>query len=287
MHSGAVRFWVLLIAALSVGYASLLLVRKTAPEPPAEPPRAEAPKPAEVAPSPAAASNAALPAGEVAPFELIDENGEPFDSRSLEGEVWVASFFFTNCPAVCWRMNQALAGWQATHPESDVRFVSITCDPENDTPEALARYAKHFKADPKRWTFLTGDMETIQSIGQDSFQIAVVRGDHTDRACVVDREGRVRGRFRLTEPDQVQMLDRLLTVAEAEPAREKKTEDGNEPSAESEAEPEADPPADSDEPVDSDESVEPAEESSDEPAAPAEQPAASDKTEPAAVDEPE
>ncbi len=83
----------------------------------------------------------------------------------------------------------------------------------------------HFKADPQRWTFLTGDMETIQSIGQDSFKIAVVRGDHTDRACVVDRNGKVRGRFRLTEPEQAEMLDRLLEVVEAEPA----TKDAAEP----------------------------------------------------------
>ena len=115
-------------------------------------------------------------------------------------------------------MNQALAAWQHTHPNADVHFVSITCDPDNDTPEALKKYAEHFKADPKRWTFLTGDMQAIQRIGQDSFKIAVVKGDHTDRACVVDRNGKVRGRFRLTEPDQAEMLDRLLTVVEAEQA---------------------------------------------------------------------
>jgi cytochrome oxidase Cu insertion factor (SCO1/SenC/PrrC family) len=120
-------------------------------------------------------------------------------------------------------MNQALAAYQHTHPQSAARFVSITCDPANDTPEALARYAQHFHADPKRWTFLTGDMKTIQSIGQDSFKISVVEKDHTDRACVVDRKGQVRGRFRLTEPDQVILLERLLAVVEAEAAGESET----------------------------------------------------------------
>jgi protein SCO1/2 len=147
---------------------------------------------------------------------LTDQAGEPFDSRSLDGKVWVGSFFFTNCPAVCWRLNQALAAWQETHPSSETRFVSITCDPANDTPEALAKYAAHFKADPTRWTFLTGDMNLIRSIGNEFFKVAVEPGTHSDRAFVVDRQGKVRGRFRLTEPDQLAMLEKLLEVVEAE-----------------------------------------------------------------------
>lgn len=229
MPTGAIR-WLLLAGVLAAGYFSLVLFREPAPE-------TRAPTAARVATT--ATQQAELPPGEVAPFELTDENGKPFDSASLKGKVWVASFFFTNCPAVCWRMNQALAAWQHTHPDSDVRFVSITCDPDNDTPEALARYAAHFKADPQRWTFLTGNMKTIENIGQDSFKIAVVKGDHTDRACVVDRQGRVRGRFRLTEPDQVEMLDRLLTVVEAEPAPEPPADTPDPPATEPAAEPQS------------------------------------------------
>jgi protein SCO1/2 len=206
------KYWVLLIGLLAAGYGSLVAWRAIgAGDPPVPVVRPRA-------------TQAALPDdGQVAPFQLTDQDGKPFDSSTLEGKVWVASFFFTNCPAVCWRMNQALSAWQQTHPDSDVRFVSITCDPHNDTPEALKRYAEHFKADPARWTFLTGDMAKIKAIGQDSFKISVVEGDHTDRACVVDRQGQIRGRFRLTEPDQVEMLDRLLDVVAAEPAPEPST----------------------------------------------------------------
>jgi len=163
-------------------------------------------------------------------FTLTDQFGKPFDSDSLRGKVWVASFFFTNCPAVCWRLNQTLAAIQETDPNRDVRYVSITCDPDNDTPEALLKYAEHFKANPARWTFLTGPMKLIQRIGQDFFQISVEKGAHTDRACVVDRNGKVRGRFRLTEPDQVEMLKKLLDVVEAEqPAPSAAPDATNEP----------------------------------------------------------
>ena len=148
---------------------------------------------------------------------LTDQSGQPFDSASLRGKVWIGSFFFTNCPAICWRLNQTLAAMQQTNPASEARYISITCDPENDTPAALAKYADHFKADPARWTFLTGDMKLIRRIGNEMFQVAVENETHSDRAFLVDRSGQVRGRFRLTEPDQVEMLKKLLAVVEAEP----------------------------------------------------------------------
>lgn len=211
--NSAVKYWIVLVAVLAGVYGSFVLWRgQRAAE-------TQASRPTAVTVNrPAGPSDETpLSDGPVAPFTLIDQDGQEFDTRQLEGKVWVASFFFTNCPAICWRMNQALAAWQHTHPESQIHFVSITCDPENDTPAALKTYANHFKADPKRWTFLTGDMSQIQKIGQESFHIAVVKGDHTDRACVVDKNGKIRGRFRLTEPDQAEMLDRLLMVVESEP----------------------------------------------------------------------
>ncbi|MEX0977554.1 MAG: SCO family protein [Pirellulales bacterium] len=212
MKISAVKYWLTLACLLGIAYASFVVWRQTSRQV-----QASSAAVAPLARSASSASAAAdLSAGPVADFVLTDSSGQAFDSTSLRGKVWVASFFFTNCPAVCWRMNQALSAYQQTHPGDETRFVSITCDPANDTPEALAKYAEHFQADPKRWTFLTGDMKTIQSIGQDSFKISVVEKDHTDRACVVDRKGQVRGRFRLTEPEQLEMLGRLLAVVQAE-----------------------------------------------------------------------
>lgn len=237
MNTSAASYWVVLVALLAAVYGTFTLWRTRQP----------ADESTSAARPPAIATRvdaSAMPAGPVAPFKLTDQDGNEFDSESLNGKVWVASFFFTNCPAICWRMNQALSAWQQTHPESQIHFVSITCDPENDTPAALQKYAEHFKADRKRWTFLTGDMKEIQRIGQDSFKVAVVQGDHTDRACVVDRNGKVRGRFRLTEPDQAEMLDRLLTIVEAEPTgppTESAADSGK--GAAAEVSPEAVPPA--------------------------------------------
>jgi cytochrome oxidase Cu insertion factor (SCO1/SenC/PrrC family) len=212
MATSTVKYWVILVCLLGAGYASFVLWRQTNGQA-----QASSGNAVPVRQSPTGTSAAVDPAsGPVADFVLTDSADQEFDSKSLHGKVWVASFFFTNCPAVCWRMNQALSAYQQTHPDDPAHFVSITCDPANDTPEALAKYAEHFKADPQRWTFLTGDIKAIQAVGQDSFKISVVEKDHTDRACVVDRKGQVRGRFRLTEPDQLEMLERLLAVVEAE-----------------------------------------------------------------------
>jgi cytochrome oxidase Cu insertion factor (SCO1/SenC/PrrC family) len=145
----------------------------------------------------------------VQPFELTDQTGEPFKSDTLDGKVWVASFFFTNCPGTCWRLNQALSSLQG-ELDDEVRLISITCDPKNDTPEALAKYAKHFKAEPERWTFLTGDFKAIQKIGQQSFLVAVQEGVHSERAMVVDRTGKVRGSFNMLDQDQIAKLKKTV-----------------------------------------------------------------------------
>jgi cytochrome oxidase Cu insertion factor (SCO1/SenC/PrrC family) len=204
MKGNPVRYWIVLIICLVAIYGSFVAARQFRSTAVVGPPL------------PVSSGTAGQKREPLKQFTLTDQNGQPFDSDGLRGKVWVASFFFTNCPGVCLQLNRTLAAIQETDPHPDVRFVSITCDPENDTPEALAKYAEYFKADPARWTFLTGDMQTIRRIGQGFFQISVDKAVHTDRACVVDRKGQVRGRFRLTEEGQVALLKRLLATVEAE-----------------------------------------------------------------------
>jgi cytochrome oxidase Cu insertion factor (SCO1/SenC/PrrC family) len=211
MSGSAVKYWLLLTGLLTAFYGSFVAWRHTHLDDQS---------------STAAVHGAGTPrvpsiersksAEPLEDFVLTDQAGNRFDSASLRGKVWVGSFFFTNCPSACWRLNQALSALQQANPASDARFVSITCDPDNDTPEALAKYAQNFHADPARWTFLTGDFDLIRRIGNDFFRVGVDKQTHSDRAFVVDRQGQVRGRFRLTEADQVEMLKKLLAKVEGE-----------------------------------------------------------------------
>ena len=103
----------------------------------------------------------AEPAGEVPvlyplpEFSFTDQDGKTFGLKDLRSKVWVADFIFTRCPSTCPMQTAEKAKMQDGMAE-DVRFVTFTVDPEHDTPEMLAAYAKRHGADPARWKFLTG-----------------------------------------------------------------------------------------------------------------------------------
>src|SRR5438105_4702160 len=110
-----------------------------------------------------------LPAlGAVPDFQLSDQHGSAFDSaRTLKGRVWVADFFFTNCPGPCPRMSSQMHQVQKALEGTDARMVSMTIDPDRDTPPVLAEYASHFEAKPGVWYFLTGSPDTLGHLDHD------------------------------------------------------------------------------------------------------------------------
>jgi protein SCO1 len=145
----------------------------------------------------------------VGPFQMTSQNGEAFDSRSLRGKVWLASFFFTSCTGPCPRLNRAVFDLQeATYQYPDLRLISISIDPERDTPEALAAYAKRYKADAARWTFLTGPMATVDHLSGEVFRTGRIGNSqtHSTRVMLIDRRGRVRGFFETGEESDIGKL---------------------------------------------------------------------------------
>ena len=136
------------------------------------------------------------------PFELTDQSGKTFNSESLAGKVWVGSIFFADCPSTCRVQNNRVAELQREFGDQGVEFVSITCDPANDTPARLAEYSRLFGADPAKWHFLTGDLLLIREIGNNKFGIVVEEEVHSDRLIVFDREGQVVGTYRSTQRDE-------------------------------------------------------------------------------------
>ena len=151
-----------------------------------------------------------------AKFELTDQEGNQFDSASLKGKVWMGSVFFANCPGPCFRENQAIADILREIDDPNFVAVSLTCDPENDTPAALEHYADRFEADPQRWKFLTGDMNVIKRVGTKTFFLPVEIGVHSERGVVFDRQGRLRGSYHLLQEDRVERLKKLIRDVLAE-----------------------------------------------------------------------
>lgn len=149
----------------------------------------------------------------LSPFQLTSQNGQPFDSQSLEGHVWVADFIYTTCPGPCPMMSRHMSEVQnQTADMPDVKIVSFTVDPATDTPPVLAEYAKHFKADASRWYFLTGDRRKLNDIGRDGFKLNPVDGAvdgsivHSTRFTLVDRHMRIRGYYSSDEDGFVAKL---------------------------------------------------------------------------------
>ncbi len=168
------------------------------------------------------ASNDSLPIMFDAPgFELTNQEGETFSSESLAGHVWVADFIFTRCPGPCPVMTQNMKKLHDTFDDAEkLRFVTFTVDPENDTPAVLKKYARRFKADSERWTFLTGERETIFGLSVDGFKLAAAPAEaaddpshpivHSQRYVLVDREGKIRGYYNGLETADLQSIERDL-----------------------------------------------------------------------------
>ena len=152
------------------------------------------------------------------PFTLRDQTGAEVSSTALEGRVVLGAIFFANCPGPCFRENQAIADILREIDDPNLLVVSLTCDPDNDTPEALARYAARFDADPARWKFLTGDLTLIEQVGQKVFRLPVELGVHSERGVVFDRRGRLRGGYHLLDPDKVRQLVALIREVLADTA---------------------------------------------------------------------
>jgi protein SCO1/2 len=101
------------------------------------------------------------------PFELIDQAGQPLSLSSLGDRVLVVDFIYTSCPGPCPIQTSLQVALQRKIPESlrdDVRFVSISLDPEVDRPEVLTRYANQHGADLANWSFLTGPTEQVADV---------------------------------------------------------------------------------------------------------------------------
>lgn len=140
-------------------------------------------------------------------FELTDQDGRPFGSEQLRGRVWIASFLFTSCSQACPTLSAQLANVRTRLAGHGDRFhvVSITVDPEVDTPERLRAYAENFGG-TSQWTLLTGAPDDVRATTQRAFfQVAPTRTEietapgydilHGTGVLLVDRDGRCRGLY--------------------------------------------------------------------------------------------
>jgi protein SCO1/2 len=149
-------------------------------------------------------------AAKVSDFKLVDQDGEPFSAADMDGKIWAVSFFFTSCPGLCVQLNNAVNEVRQEYADSDVRFLSVTVDPDVDTPEALTSYAAHFKAEFDRWKFLSGERAELKRVAREVFHQPHSKSTHNDVVSLVDRHGRIRGYFHVTDQSDINLLHEKL-----------------------------------------------------------------------------
>jgi protein SCO1/2 len=150
----------------------------------------------------------------IAPFSFVDQDGAVVTNATVTGKIYVADFFFTSCRTICPIMKtQMLRVYEATADMPDVLLISHTIDPEWDTVALLHDYAERLGVDSRRWHFLTGVKDSIYKIAQTSYYATAMEDRsepdgfiHSGAFLLIDREGRIRGKYDGTREEEVNQL---------------------------------------------------------------------------------
>lgn len=160
---------------------------------------------------------------EVQDFAYTNQDGETISLDDLQGEVWLASFIFTNCVTVCPPMTANMVQLQQQLQEEglDVSIVSFSVDPEVDSPEVLKEYGENFGADFSNWHFLTGySMEDIQQFAQESFKTLVEPEPDSDQVMhgtsfyLMNQSGLVVEKYNGVEPPNEEIIKMIKTLGD-------------------------------------------------------------------------
>lgn len=193
-----------------VGLALFTAFRRDPTEPPAE---INIPK-------------ATLAGHEIPTFSLTNVSGTAVTNEDLLGQPWVASFLFTQCTKECPAITEKIETLVKAFEGTNVRFVTISVDPERDTPDALRSYCESREIDPDQWMFLTGEQKEVESLVMEGFLQpiqAVVDKDtgnpdvlHSPRLILVGSDGRIVDTYNAMDSSDVARLRRKLKEVSAD-----------------------------------------------------------------------
>ncbi|HEX6984684.1 MAG TPA: SCO family protein [Planctomycetaceae bacterium] len=152
-------------------------------------------------------------------FSLTERSGETVTKEGLLGKPWIVGFVFVRCAGPCPKVTGQMRKLQDELRDEDVRLVTMTVDPDYDTPEVLTQYADAFGADEKKWLFLTGDKATMYRYIEEHFKMPVEETTgpdrkpgfeviHTTNLLLVDAKGVVHGKYNALMPEEMAKLRR-------------------------------------------------------------------------------
>ena len=156
----------------------------------------------------------------IADFSFTNQNGEEVTQETFRDKVYVADFFFTSCPTICPIMKtQMLRVYEKFKDNPEVLLLSHSIDPKHDTVEVLHEFANRLGVRGDKWHFVTGNIEEIYDIGQNSYMVTA-REDpnepggylHSGAFLIIDKKRRIRGIYDGTIPEKVDLLMEDLEI---------------------------------------------------------------------------
>lgn len=128
-------------------------------------------------------------------FDLVDQNGNSFGLQELQGRISVVDFIFTSCEGPCPVLSANMAElYRRFKGDANVRFISISVDPQHDTLPALQAYAARFGVTDDRWRFLGGDLAAVTGLIEEGFKLSAdnLPQGYSTKFVLVDQNGYIR-----------------------------------------------------------------------------------------------
>ena len=158
-------------------------------------------------------------------FTLTDQHGQPVRFSQFSGKTVAISFLYTRCPFAnyCFRLTNNLGrvGRRfAGRMDKDLVLLSVTFDPQTDTPAVLEKYASSWKENTRGWYFLTGPVPDIRrvchlfgmSVWSDEGMLA-----HSMHTAVIGRDGKLVANLEGNEFTAEQLEDLIQNVMDGQP----------------------------------------------------------------------
>jgi len=148
-------------------------------------------------------------------FALINQDGDAFTEKRLLDKITVLDFMFTNCPGPCPMMTHNMAGlYNDFAGVSEIQFISVTVDPDNDSQETLKNYASLNGVNDQRWNFLFSGIDSIKKLKRDGFMLFAddLPIGHAIKFVLIDAEGNIRQYYDGTDKASMKILRKDITL---------------------------------------------------------------------------
>lgn len=156
--------------------------------------------------------------------QLLDLDNNKFMFSELKGKVVVLNFIYTNCPDICHLTSNKLNLFKNSldkKVKENLYFVSISFDPDRDSPEILREHAKMMNLDLTNWFFVTGNQLNIKKVLEASGIDPLIKSgpdassytySHRDRISLIDKHGQIRKHYKGTGFDETQLSNDIQTL---------------------------------------------------------------------------